>query len=77
MTELLRQALAALQAMPPEEQDDLARALLAYTHDGEPDDIEPEHLDAVLDGMAQATRGEFAEGDAHDIVKAAFSRARR
>lgn len=77
MTELLRQAFVALETMPPETQDDLARALLAYAQDSEPEEIEPEHLEAVLEGIAQARRGEFAEGNAIDIMSAAFRRARR
>ncbi len=81
MTELLRQALAVLGRLPPDRQDDIARALLAYARDGasgdeEPEDIGPGHLAAVLEGMAQAERREFAVGEAGDNVKAALDRAR-
>ncbi len=37
----------------------------------EPEPIDPDHLSAVLDGLAQAQRREFAEPDQ---VRAAFRR---
>jgi hypothetical protein len=43
-------------------------------HDGEPEDIDSAHLPAVLEGLAQAKRREFAT-DAE--VEAAFRRFER
>lgn len=75
VTKLLEQAFEALGKMPSGVQDEIARALLGLADDAELDDVEPEHLPAVLDGMAQADRGEFASGDAGVAVRAAFRRA--
>ena len=77
MTRLLEQAFEVLGLMPPEAQDDIARPLLGMAGSGAPDDIEPEHLAAVAEGMAQAERGQFAPGGARDIVSAAFRRHER
>jgi predicted transcriptional regulator len=60
MTGLLHQALEALQRLPPERQDDIARAILALAEEGAPEDIDPNDLPAVLEGLAQVERGEFA-----------------
>jgi hypothetical protein len=45
--------------------------MLNLADQGEAEDIDPEHLPAVLDGLAQAERREFA-GDSE--VEAAFRR---
>jgi DNA-binding transcriptional regulator YdaS (Cro superfamily) len=42
MTALLREALEALQRLPPERQEHIARAILALANDGEPEEIDPE-----------------------------------
>ena len=60
--------------MPPEEQDTIAAAMLSLVDIGTVEDIEPEHLAAVLEGLAQADRGEFAS---NDEVAAAFRRFER
>lgn len=73
MTKLLEQAFEALRQLPPERQDAIAHRLLFEAANDEPDDIEPEHLDAVLEGLEQARRGEFASDEA---VEAAFRRFR-
>ena len=70
MTKLLRQALEAVQKLPPESQDEIARAMLALAGNGiaqEP--IDPAHLPDVQEGLAQARRRQFAS-DAE--VEAAF-----
>src|SRR3954447_20816846 len=78
MTKLLEQAFEALERMPADAEDDIARALLALAaDDDELSDVEPEHLEAVLEGMAQAERGDFAAGSVDDIVSAAFRRVER
>ncbi len=74
MTKLLERAFEALGRMPPDTQDDIARALLGMADEGEPEDIEPEHLAAIIDGVAQAERGEFSPLAPAEAVSAAFRR---
>jgi hypothetical protein len=61
MTKLLEKAIARLRAMPPEDQDTLAAAvLLAMTDDGggvAP--LDDEARAAIRAGLEQARRGEF------------------
>jgi len=72
MTKLLEQALEAVQRLPADSQDEIARAMLILAQsDVEPEPIDPAHLSAVLEGLAQAKRREFAS-DAE--VEAAFRR---
>jgi hypothetical protein len=72
MTRLLEQALAAVRRLPAESQDEIAEAMLRLAKgDGEPEPVDPAHLPAVLEGLAQARRREFA-ADAE--VEAAFRR---
>ena len=73
MTKLLEKALEAVRLLPADSQDEIARAMLilAAGDDREPEPIDPAHLPAVLEGLAQAKRREFAT-DAE--VEAAFRR---
>jgi hypothetical protein len=72
VTKLLEQALEAVLQLPPDSQNEIARAMLSLAdNDGEPEDIDPAHLPAVLEGLAQARRREFAS-DAE--IEAAFRR---
>lgn len=72
MTKLLEQAVEAVRQLSPDTQDEIARAMLELAgHEGEPEPVAADHLAAVLEGLAQATRGEFAS-DAE--VEAAFRR---
>ncbi|TMJ27339.1 MAG: hypothetical protein E6G88_14305 [Alphaproteobacteria bacterium] len=72
MTKLLEQALEAVRRLPPGSQDEIARAMLQLAaSDGEPEEIDAAHLPAVLEGLAQAKRRQFAS-DAE--VEAAFRR---
>jgi hypothetical protein len=72
MTELLEKAMEAVRQLPPEAQDEIARAILRFAgNEGEPEPVEPHHLPAVLKGFAQARRGEFAS---EAEVEAAFRR---
>ena len=72
MTKLLEQALEVVRRLPADSQDEIARAILHLASgDGEPEEIDPAHLPAVLEGLAQARRREFAS-DAD--VEAAFRR---
>ena len=72
MTNLLARAVEAVRRLPPEMQDDIARAMLHLAAgDGGPEEIDAAHLGAVLEGLAQAKRRELAS--AAD-VEAAFRR---
>jgi hypothetical protein len=72
MTKLLEKALEAVRRLPPDSQDEIALAMLTLSgHEGEPEEIDPAHLPAVLEGLAQARRRQFAT-DAE--VEAAFRR---
>lgn len=72
MTRLLEKALEAVRQLPVDAQDEIARTLLALIdNESEPEPIDPAHLPAVLEGLAQAKRREFAS-DAE--VEAAFRR---
>lgn len=73
MTKLLEHALEAVRRLPPEGQDEIARAMLTLARgdEAEPEPIDPTHLPAVLEGLAQARRRQFAT-DAE--IAAAFRR---
>ena len=72
MTKLLEKALEAVRQLPPESQDDIARAMLALAGtERAPEEIDPTHLADVLESLAQAKRREFAT-DAE--IEAAFRR---
>ena len=73
MTKLLEQAFEKVQALPPANQDEIARAMLALADqgEGEPEAIDPAHLSDVLEGLAQAKRRAFASDEE---VAAAFAR---
>lgn len=72
MSKLLDQAVDTVRALPRETQDEIARAMLHLAgSDAAPEDIDPAHLPAVLEGLAQAKRREFATGEE---VEAAFRR---
>jgi DNA-binding TFAR19-related protein (PDSD5 family) len=72
MTKLLEKALETVRLLPPDSQDDIARAMLTLAGDeGEPEEIDPAHLSDVLESLAQAKRRDFAS-DAE--VEAAFRR---
>jgi hypothetical protein len=61
MTKLLEKALEAVRRLPPDSQDEIALAMLTLSGiQGEPEQIDAEHLPAVLEGLAQAKRRQFA-----------------
>jgi hypothetical protein len=75
MTKLLEKALEAVRRLPPDSQDEIALAMLTLTgSEGDLEDIDPAHLPAVLEGLAQAKRRQFATDDE---VEAAFRRFER
>lgn len=61
MTELLENAIEAARRLPPEAQDEIARAILHFAEaDQAPEPIPAGHLAAVIEGLEQARRREFA-----------------
>jgi hypothetical protein len=74
MNALLNRALGVVQSLPEAEQNEIARAMLHLAGEGEPmEDIAPEHLDAVLEGLRQVREGQFATSAE---VEAVFARTR-
>ena len=75
MTKLLEKAIEAVRRLPPENQDEIALAMLGLSgHEDEPEEVDPAHLTAVLEGLGQAERRQFAT-DAE--IEAAFRRFER
>jgi hypothetical protein len=61
MAKLLDKALDAVRRLPPDSQDEIARAMLALSEsDDEAEPIDAAHLPAVLEGLSQAKRHDFA-----------------
>lgn len=62
MTKLLDQAIAVARRLPPDDQDDIARAImhLAGADEASPVPLSPEEKDAIARSKAAAARGEFA-----------------
>lgn len=72
MTKLLDKAVEAVRQLPSDSQDEIARAMLRLaTKDEVPEPIDPADLPAVLKGLAQAKRREFAT---EEEIEAAFRR---
>ena len=61
MTKTMREAIEALQELPEERQEMIARAILDYAsyESGEVYRLSDEEREAVRVGVAQADRGEF------------------
>jgi hypothetical protein len=71
MNQLLDKALQAVRELPEDQQDEIARLMLHYAGQDEPEEIDPEHLPSVLEGLEQARRREVASDEE---VAAAFRR---
>ena len=72
MTKLLDKALEAVLRLPPDSQDEIARAMLNLAGgEGETEEIDPAHLPDVIESLVQAQRRQFAT-DAE--VETAFRR---
>lgn len=74
MTKLLDDAIEALRNAPQETQDAVAQLMLDAVDDSEPEPVPPEHLAAILEGEAQADRGEFATDEEVDEAFRSFER---
>jgi hypothetical protein len=69
MTKLLEQALEAVRLLPEGSQDEIARAMLLLArNESEPEEIDPAHLSAVLEGLEQMKRREFATDEEIEAV---------
>jgi hypothetical protein len=73
MTKLLEKAVEIVRRLPPDSQDDIARAMLSLARrdEEEPEPIDPAHLADGLESVAQARRRQFATDEE---VEAAFRR---
>ncbi len=61
MTKLLEKAVAAVRQLPADSQDEIAKAMLRLAEDGlHPEDIDPAHKNAILEGLGQARQRDFA-----------------
>ena len=70
MTKLLEKALDVVRLLPPDSQNEIARAMLSLaSSETGPHEIDPAHLSDVLESFVQAKRREFVS-DAE--VEAAF-----
>ena len=57
----MKKAVEEVRKLPNGSQDEIARAMLQLaSQDGQPEAIDPRDLPAVLNGLAQAKRREFA-----------------
>lgn len=64
------EAIDALRKLSPKRQAELAGFICHLAQD-EPEEIDPAHLPAVMEGLEQARRGQFASPER---VAAAFRR---
>ena len=72
MTKLLERALEVVRRLSSDSQDEIARAMLQLAgQDGEPEPVDAAQLPAVLEGLAQAKRRDFAS---EAEMEAAFRR---
>jgi hypothetical protein len=76
MTKLLEKAFETARSLPPEEQDDIARAILqlAGAGDNGPIPLTPDERDAIARSKAAAFRGEFASDEDVRAVWAKYER---
>jgi len=69
MTKLLEQAIEAVRRLSAESQDNIARTILHLAaSEVEAEPVDPAHSAAVLEGLAQAKRREFATD--HEVAGA-------
>ncbi len=78
MTKLLELALAAVRALPPSDQDEIARTILAlasndpeFDDDRDDEEIDPADLPTLLERLKEADEGKFAT---NEEVEATFRR---
>ncbi len=71
MTQLLQQAITAVEQLPRDAQDEIARLMLSLAGNESAEQIDPAHLADVQEALSQAERGDFATPEA---VASAFRR---
>ncbi|WP_284210070.1 hypothetical protein [Methylorubrum aminovorans] len=59
MTKLLEQAVETVRRLPAADQDTIAEAMLGLARVGAAEDIDPEHLEDVLAGLAEIERASW------------------
>lgn len=69
----IEDAIDALRKLTPERQQELA-AYICHLANDEPEDIDPDDLPSVLEGMAQAERRQFATDEQVAAVFARFGK---
>lgn len=75
MTKLLDKAVEAVRQLPSDSQDEIARAMLRLVAGEEPPEpIDPVHLPAVLEGLAQAKQRQFATDEEVEAAFRSFDR---
>ena len=78
MTKLLDKAIEAVRVLTPEEQDEIARAMLHLLQDADDaddgEDIDPADLEAIDRGLEDIRLGRIATAEE---VEAAFSTFRK
>ena len=76
MTKLLEQAIEVARKLPPDEQDEVARAIMQLTgaSDAAPVPLNQAEREAIAKSKAAAARGEFATDDEVDVVWAKHGR---
>jgi hypothetical protein len=60
MTKLLEEAVEEMRALPEDEQDRAAQALLAFARERHEYNLDSEQVAGIHHAMHQADRGEFA-----------------
>jgi hypothetical protein len=69
MTRLLDKAVEVVRKLPTDSQDAIAQAMLRLAQSEEkPEPIDPAHLSAVLEGLAQARARVFATDNEIEAV---------
>ena len=67
MQATIEQAIDALRKLSPERQTELAEYIVDLAvNDSEPEEIDPADLEAVLEGLEQAKRRQFASPERVD-----------
>jgi hypothetical protein len=75
MTKLLEEAFEAARRLTPDQQDDIARAILqlAGSDQVEPVPLTPEEREAIARSKAAAARGEFATDEEVEAMWAKYA----
>jgi hypothetical protein len=72
---VLEQAIEPVRRLSADSQDDIARTILHLAEgEAEAEPVDPAHLAAVLKGLAQAKRREFATDDEVEAALRRFDR---